>query len=141
MQICIVYAGKQREDSNLKAISEGLARGIASQGHNVDIFNMNVDTDRKLSFYDYVLVGTTATTTWGGKIPDSVRTFLAKAGQVSGKRSFAFVDSKSIRKMKTLSTLMKVMESEGMYLKLSDVIKNPAYAEALGKRINVERNY
>jgi len=141
MQICIVYAGKDREDRNLKAISEALARGISSQGHNVDIFNMNVDTDKKLSFYDYVLVGTTATTFWGGRIPDSVRTFLSRAGQVSGKRSFAFVDNKSIRKMKTLSTLMKVMEGEGMYLKLSDVIKSTGYAEALGKRIHVERNY
>lgn len=36
---------------------------------------------------------------------------------------------------------MKVMEGEGMYLKLSEIIKKPDIAFALGKRLNVERNF
>ena len=54
MQVCCIYAGKSREDSQLEAICKEFARGLESQGHSVDIFNMNIDQDRKLTFYDYV---------------------------------------------------------------------------------------
>jgi hypothetical protein len=35
---------------------------------------------------------------------------------------------------------MKVMESEGMYLKTSDVIDKEAMATAVGKRLHIEIN-
>ena len=52
----------------------------------------------------------------------------------------AFVTGSGLRKNKTLLNLMKAMEGEGMILKLSEVIKNPDEAQAIGKRLNVERN-
>lgn len=140
MQICIIYAGKTQADKGIADIAAAMARGIESQGHSCDVFNMYTDNDRKLSFYDYVIVGTVSKTAFGGKLPDVVSVFLKRAGQLSGKRSFAFVTSGGIRSQKTLSVLMKEMESEGMYLKYSDVIKNSGTALALGKRLNVERN-
>ena len=139
MNVCCVYAGKGRDDAALAEICKSFAQGLASQGHSVDVFNMYVDQDRKLSYYDYIIVGTTAKTAFGGTIPDIVRTFLSRAGQVSGKRCLAFVTKAGLRSQKTLSLLMKVMEGEGMYLKLSEVIKKPATALAIGKRLNVER--
>ena len=123
------------------SISKELARGLESQGHSADVFNMYVDTDRKLSFYDYIIVGTNATGFFGGRIPDVIRTYLSRAGQISGKRCLAFVSKGGLRSQKTLSLLMKVMEGEGMYLKLSEIIKKPDIAFALGKRLNVERNF
>lgn len=39
--------------------------------------------------------------------------------------------------MKTLQTLMKAMEKEGMFLKKSEVIKKPDLAKAIGKRIQI----
>ena len=141
MQVCIIYAGKDRADTSLESISKELARGLESQGHSADVFNMYVDTDRKLSFYDYIIVGTNATGFLGGRIPDVIRTYLSRAGQISGKRCLAFVSKGGLRSQKTLSLLMKVMEGEGMYLKLSEIIKKPDIAFALGKRLNVERNF
>lgn len=141
MQVCIVYAGKSSQDASLKEICSQFQRGLESQGHNVDIFNMYTDTDRKLSFYDYIIVGTVATSLFGGSIPPTVKQFLARAGQISGKRCLAFVTKAGLRQMKTLSSLMRTMEGEGMYLKYSEVIKKPSSALALGKRINVERNF
>ena len=41
---------------------------------------------------------------------------------------------------KALLNLMKAMEGEGMILKLSEIIKKPEEAMAIGKRLNVERN-
>lgn len=140
MQVCIIYAGKDRADTSLESISKELARGLESQGHSADVFNMYVDTDRKLSFYDYIIVGTNATGFFGGRIPDVIRTYLSRAGQISGKRCLAFVSKGGLRSQKTLSLLMKAMEGEGMYLKYSEVIKKPDAALALGKRLNVERN-
>lgn len=140
MQVCCVYAGKGREDRSPEAYCKEFARGLEGQGHSVDIFNMYTDSDRKLSYYDYIIVGTVATTAFGGKIPDIVKTFLSRAGQVSGKRCLAFVTKGGLRSQKTLSLLMKVMEGEGMYLKYSDILKKPDSALALGKRLNVERN-
>ena len=141
MQVCIIYAGKDRADTSLESISKELARGLESQGHSADVFNMYVDTDRKLSFYDYIIVGSNATGFFGGRIPDVIRTYLSRAGQISGKRCLAFVSKGGLRSQKTLSLLMKVMEGEGMYLKLSEIIKKPDIAFALGKRLNVERNF
>lgn len=141
MQVCIIYAGKDRADTSLESISKELARGLESQGRSADVFNMYVDTDRKLSFYDYIIVGTNATGFFGGRIPDVIRTYLSRAGQISGKRCLAFVSKGGLRSQKTLSLLMKVMEGEGMYLKLSEIIKKPDIAFALGKRLNVERNF
>ena len=51
----------------------------------------------------------------------------------------AFI-SGGLRKGRTLQNLMKIMESEGMILKLSEVISKPDEATAIGKRLNVERN-
>ncbi len=140
MQVCVIYAGKTREDNHLKEIASSFAKGLESQGHNVDIINMYTDTDKKLTFYDYIVLGTSSKTGFGGNIPDVVCAYLHRSGQLSGKRSFAFVSNGGIRKQKTLSVLMKAMEGEGMYLKSQDVIKNKDVALAIGKRLNVERN-
>ena len=141
MQACIVIGGKSREDGSLDEIAKALAKGLESQGHTVDILNIYTDSDRKLSFYDYVIVGTTATTSFGGSIPEAVEAFLKRAGQVSGKRCLAFVTKAGLRSQKTLLSLMKALEGEGMYLKYSEVFKKPGEALALGKRLNIERNF
>ena len=139
MQVCILYAGRNREDSKLKTISDSLAHGIASQGHQVDVVNI-YNGEIRLTPYDYVVIGSEPVSFFSAKIPESVSLFLSQAGTVTGKRCMAFI-SGGLRKGKTLQNLMKAMEGEGMILKLSEVIKKPDEAMAIGKRLNVERNY
>ncbi len=141
MQACIVIGGKTRDDKALDEVAKALAKGLESQGHSVDIINIHTDGDKKLSFYDYVVVGTTALTSFGGTIPEQVTAYLKRAGQVSGKRCLAFVTKAGLRSQKTLLSLMKAMEGEGMYLKYSEVFRKPGEALALGKRLNIERNF
>ncbi|MDD7254929.1 hypothetical protein [Bullifex porci] len=141
MQACIVIGGKNKDDQGILAVAKALSKGLESQGHSVDIINAYIDNDKKLTFYDYVIVGSSATTAFGGSIPDVISTFLKRCGQVSGKRCLAFVTKGGLRSQKTLSSLMKIMEQEGMYLKYSEVFKNEASALALGKRLNIERNF
>ena len=88
MRVCILYAGVNRESQGLKTISEALGRGIESQGNTVDIFNMQLDQGKSVSFYDYVIIGTESTGFFGGKIPvGPIREFFKTAGTLSGKRS------------------------------------------------------
>lgn len=137
MKVCVLYASASKESQKIKAISKALAEGISSQGHQVDVIDMTLDMGKKVSFYDYLIFGTEATTLWGGKIPPSVSQFLRTAGTVSGIRCMGFVSKGGIRSMKTLQSLMKIMEHEGLFLKKSDIITKVDYARAVGKHLQI----
>ncbi|HKL60613.1 MAG TPA: hypothetical protein VJ863_12005 [Sphaerochaeta sp.] len=137
MKVCVLYASASKESQKIKAISKALAEGISSQGHQVDVIDMTLDMGKKVSFYDYLIFGTEATTLWGGKIPPSVTQFLRTAGTVSGIRCMGFVSKGGIRSMKTLQSLMKIMEHEGLFLKKSDIITKVDYARAVGKHLQI----
>ncbi len=131
----IFFAGKSR--SKILNISRALARGIEKQGHQVDIIDGDRDVNTKLTIYQYIAIGTEAISSFGGKIPEKVANFLASAGMISGKRSFAFVLKSTMGTQKALSRLMKSMESEGMYLKYSEILNSDAEAEEVGKRLHI----
>ena len=57
MNVAIVYAGNSREDKKLLEISRSLSKGLGAQGHVVSIFNAWTDTDARLTYFDFVLVG------------------------------------------------------------------------------------
>ncbi len=140
MQVCIVYAAANRNSSaRLRSISESFQKGLEMQGHQADIINA-YDEDVRLTRYDYVVIGSEPVSFFSAAIPEIVKKFLAQAGTITGKRCMAFITG-GLRKGKTLQNLMKAMEGEGMILKLSDVIKKPDEAMAIGKRLNVERNF
>lgn len=139
MQVCVVYAGKDREGTALRTIAQALAQGLNAQGHQTDVVNAYTD-DTRLTPYDYVIIGSEPVSFFSARIPEILSKFLAQAGTVSGKRCLAFI-SGGLRKGKTLQNLMKTMEKEGMILKLSEVITKPGEAMAIGKRLNVERNF
>ena len=137
MRVAVVFfEGKSREKT--LAIARSLAQGIESQGHQADIVDGDHDVNSKLTMYQYIAVGASATNTFGGKIPEKVGKFLANGGIVSGKRSFAFAVKGGMRITKTLSTIMKTMEQEGMYLKYSEILSSPTEAEAIGKRLHID---
>jgi len=138
MRVAVVFfTGKNRE--KILGLCQALARGIEAQGHQADIIDGGHDVNTKLTVYQYVIVGTEATSVIGGKIPDKVSPYLSGAGLLGGKRSFAFVTKSFLSAPRALSRLMKAMEKEGMYLKNSMVFTSPVEAEELGKRLHVER--
>lgn len=137
MKVCVLYAPATKENKNIKEIANALSEGIASQGHQVDVFDMSLENGKIVSYYDYLVVGTETNTFFGGKIPPAVASFLKGAGSISGKRCLAFITKGGIRSMKTLQALMKAMESEGMYLKKSELITKSDYAKAVGKHLQV----
>jgi hypothetical protein len=132
----VFFEGKNRQKT--LDIAKHLAQGIETQGHHVDVVDGDHDVNTKLTGHQYLAVGTSAINFFGGKIPDTVSRFLANAGIVAGKRSFAFAVKGGLRMHKTLGAIMKAMEKEGMFLKFSDVLTSPAEAAAIGKRLHVE---
>lgn len=139
MQVCIAYAGKSRDDAAIKEVAASFMKGIETQGHSAELVNMYTD-EKKLTFFDNIIVIASAINGFGGKIPEVINSFIKRSGQVSGKRSFAYIYKGGLRSQKTLSVLLKSLEGEGMYLKNQDVLKNAGDALAAGKRLNLERN-
>ncbi len=138
MQICIVSAGRTRESGRLTELCQAMARGIESQGHQVDVINMH-EGGKRLTIYDYIVIGSEPVSFFSARVPGDLSRFLAESGSVSGKRCMAFITG-GLRKGKTLQNLMRIMESEGMILKFSEVIANAGQATVVGKHLNVERN-
>lgn len=85
-------------------------------------------------------MGTVSPSPLAKAIPGALTSFLKSAGHISGKRCYAFIGNKGLRKGKVLASLMKTMESEGMYLKKSDVLSNAVEAEAVGSRLHIEKS-
>ena len=137
MRVGILFFGGTNRGELLN-ITNGLARGIESQGFDVDLIDGDRDVNLKLTIYGYIAVGTVAESTFGGKIPAKIAQYLATSGMVSGKRCFAYILKKGFRQMKTLKNLMMIMEREGMFLKFSEVLGSTEEAEAVGKRLHIK---
>ncbi|MFW5742785.1 MAG: hypothetical protein ACOC37_00845 [Spirochaetota bacterium] len=136
MRVAVVFVPQTKREKLLE-ISKALASGIESQGHRVDLVDASRDVNTKLTIYEYIAVGTEVVSLFGGKIPPRVSEFLKTSGAVAGKRSFAFVTKKAIGAEKGLQRLMKQMEAEGMFLKLSDVLSSAPEAAEIGKRLKI----
>lgn len=136
MRVAVVFVPQQKREKLLE-ISQALATGIEAQGHRVDLVDASRDVNTKLTIYEYIAIGTEVVSLFGGKIPEKVREYLRSSGILAGKRSFAFVTKKAIGADKGLSRLMSQMESEGMFLKFSEVLSSPAEATEIGKRLNI----
>jgi hypothetical protein len=121
----------------VRQLAAALGKGVEKQGNQVDVFDGMKDSNVKLTAHQYVVIGAESVSTFRGKIPEQVHTFLAAAGVVSGKKSFAFVPTSTFGSSRALVSLMKTMEGEGMFLKNSEIIRSPQEAEEIGKRLHV----
>lgn len=136
MRVAVVFFSGRNRDGMLR-LAQAVARGIEKQGNQVDTFEGARDTNARLTIYQYIVVGAEPVGTFGGKIPEGVKTFLAAAGVVAGKRSYAFTSRAPFGAVKSLAALMKCMEGEGMLIRKSDVLRSPAEAEEVGSRLHV----
>ncbi len=137
MRVAVVFFSGRNNSERMRDLARALGKGLERQGHQVDVMDGTKDTGARLTIHQYVVVGAASTGTFGGKVPDSVKTFLAAAGSVSGKKSYAFVPKATFGASKALTALMRIMEGEGMFLKNSDILRSAQEAEEVGKRLHV----
>jgi len=121
-------------------IVHALARGIEKQGHDVTVVDVRTESGMSLTSYTYIAVGTVAPSPFAKNVSEVLSAFLKSAGHISGKRCYAYILNKGLRKGRVLSSLMKMMESEGMYLKKSDILANAAEAEAVGAKLHIDKS-
>jgi menaquinone-dependent protoporphyrinogen IX oxidase len=136
MRAAVVFFAVKNRDEVL-SIARALAKGMESQGHQIDVVDGMRDVNTKLTLHSYIAVGTEAVSLFGGKIPEKVAFFLASAGHIVGKRSFAFVRKTPFGANGALLRLMKAMEREGMYLKYSEIIRTAEAGEEIGSRLHM----
>jgi len=136
MRAAVIFFSGSSND-RLGDLARALAKGMERQGHTVDVIDGAKDSGARLTIHQYIAVGAAPRGTFGGKVPDAVKTFLAAAGAVSGKKCYAFIPRATFGAAKTLAALMKCMEGEGMLLKNSDILRSPAEAEEIGKRLRI----
>ena len=137
MRAAVVFFSTTSRDRILN-LARSLARGIESQGHQVDIIDGDHDVNAKLTMYQYIAIGSQTLSNFSGKLPDKVGHYLGSSGMVAGKRSFAFVTKNMFGAAKALARLMKSMEKEGMFLKYSSILNSPQEAEEIGKRLHIK---
>lgn len=136
MRVAVVFCAEKRRD-RLRNCAAALAAGIEEQGYHVDLFDGDTDINISLTIYNYIAVGVTPSSIFGGKIPATVSALLENSGMLAGKRSCAFA-VKTAGGRKALQKLMKVMEHEGMFLKYSDLFSSPEEAEETGKLLHIK---
>ncbi len=136
MRIAVVYHAEKNK-TLLRDLAKGVARGLEAQGSTVEVINSREFSSR-LTLFNYIVIGTEVTGTFGGAIPASLAKFLEATGPVGSKRSCAFIPAKGMRRQKSLLQLMKVMEKEGMFVTDFDVLTSPEAAEVVGKKLNIQ---
>lgn len=125
----------------LRQLAKGLAEGFSANGHNADIIDLKNDESVRVGIYDYVCIGTSGVKPWSGKIDPALARRLDAVGSLSGKRSFAFVAKNLMFTEKLLVNLMKAMESQGMYMRNSAVLKIPEDAKLTARSLDLERTH
>jgi hypothetical protein len=136
MRVAVVFIADKGRDK-LMNLAKAVAKGIESQGHQVDVLDGSRDSGAKLTIYNYVVIGTEPVSI-GGKISDRVAQLLSSSGMVSGKRCFAFVPKAFLGSTRALFRLMQAMEKEGMFLKSSEILQSAVEAEEIGKRLRLQ---
>ncbi|MCL2478357.1 MAG: hypothetical protein FWF22_02575 [Treponema sp.] len=133
MRIAVVSAPRHR---GIPEYIKSLAKGMEAMGHRVDILDAWTEDGMRLPGYEYIAVCAESVSFWGGKIPDILGKVLGAGSGLVGKKSAAFIKKTGpLFITKALWNVMKAMEKEGMKVNWSEIILNPAHAEALGKRI------
>jgi len=133
MRIAIVSAARHQ---GIPEYIKSLCKGMEAMGHRVDILDAWTENGMRLPGYEYIVVCAEKTSFFGGKIPDVLTRILGAGSGLVGKKSAAFVKKTGpIFITKALWNVMKAMEKEGMKINWSEILLNPAHAEALGKRI------
>ena len=139
MRIAVVYHSPT-DSGFLRDLSVAVGRGIESQAYDVTLINACREPGKTLSGFGYIAFGLEAHSLFAKRVPDSFRSYLASAGVLSGKRCYAFVTRKGIRRFRFLASLMESLESEALHIKKSDILSSRVEAENVGKCLHIEKS-
>jgi menaquinone-dependent protoporphyrinogen IX oxidase len=137
MRIAVLHCPTSRREA-LSAVAKAIARGLESQGHQVSLFDATVDTDARLSSFEYLVVGSEPASLMGKVNPKLVK-FLSGAGSLAGKRSLAFILKPFLFTQRACLSLMAAMEAQGMIVTDYAAFTKPEEAAAFAAAYRAER--
>lgn len=137
MRVAVVFFGGPRRNA-VAELARGVGEGIERLGHHVELIDAERDVNHSLTPFQFIAIGTTSTSFFGGKVPGNLAEWLSQAGMVSGKKSFAFIASSPFGAQKALSRLMNTMEREGLFIRYSDILRSRNEALLVGSRLKIE---
>ncbi len=141
MRIAVVVSGRNRESTRLNEIGKEIESTLVKRGYSVELINTSLDTDKKLILFDYLIFVSETTSFFNKRIVESLGTYLKNCGNISGKRCAVVLKGGTVFKMGAMSELMRIVESEGVILKTSQIVSSSGDAVAFAGAINVERNF
>lgn len=133
----LVFGGRRKQQ--VLAIAQSLVRGIEEQDHDAQIIDVDTDSGFRLTGYQYIAVGTSTISTFGGKIETRIAQVLGACGHIAGKKAFAFLPHGGFGTQKALLRLMNRLEHEGVFVRFSAVIRSPAEAVLVGRRLKIDQ--
>ncbi|MFA7670966.1 MAG: hypothetical protein WCY53_01770 [Sphaerochaetaceae bacterium] len=138
MRICVIFSKGTSSDKDLKIVS-AFIKGLEAANNSVDFFDISKEKEKLTSFYDYVAVGSSNIPLFGKKDDPLLEQFLKQNNIVAGRRSFAFTTKRVFGENKTLQSIMKIMEKEGMLITFSEVLKDEISAKEIGKNLVISK--
>lgn len=136
MRVALVHFSK--EGYKVLQLCKAIAKGIDKQGEHSTTLVNGLKEQQNLIIYDYLIFGVSNPSSFSAKIDsDVIKAISNNLGSFSGKSCYAFCYTKGLRKQKTLANWMKCLESNGVILHLSDIIKNEVEAEMIGKKLHI----
>lgn len=132
----LIFSGASSKDKMMN-LGRGLGKGLETQGAQVEIIDFTRGREVKLTAFHYIVVGCDVRSLFKGKLPHELSEVLASAGNLLGKKSFAFVPKAFMGAETTLLKLMSAMEKEGMMVQYSEIFARPEEAQACGGRLQL----
>ncbi|MDR0388311.1 MAG: hypothetical protein LBH57_09790 [Treponema sp.] len=133
MRIAIISAPAQRK--GIPDCVKGLAKGMESMGHRVDVMDAWTEDGFRLPGYEYIVTVAEQVSLFGGRMPEALPKILSAGSGLVGKKGAAFLRKTGPFTGKAMANLMRAMEHEGIVVNWSDIILGVPHAETLGKRI------
>lgn len=141
MRVGIVIFGKDTRAVKANEMALVVSEVLQKRGYFTGIINTSLDTDKKLTSFDYLIFIGETNSFFSRKFNPSLMTYLNNCGNISGKRAATVLVNSSFFKIKAMKAFMDIIEGEGVILKTSSFVSKKADAENFAGNINVERNY
>ena len=135
MRIAILHFLNDEKNAH-RAILKTLQETAQANGHDVAVFSAKTDPEQlRLTMYEYITIIVPSSLFIGSSLPERFAHVLASAGMILGKKASALVVQSGLSSKKTVRTLMRAMEREGLKIDYFDVVKNAEHARCVGKKL------
>lgn len=141
MRIAVVVSPKNGESRTILETAKDVTVTLERRGYSVECINTLLDSDKKLTIFDYLVFIGESVSLFSKKVSPSLGKYLNTCGTISGKRAAVILAGRTLLKTGAMAALMKAVEGEGVILKTSEFCNTPSKASAFVNNINVERNY